>query len=219
MRRFIAVSSLVLMAACATATTTTTEPVTVDTPPSVEKPVMPSAFGLAMETVTGLVEAGNEQLAIDRIKQLLGNPALTDAEKAEALMALGEIRYSEAGSDVFGAIDAWDELIDYYPESEFAIAADPLRATARGEATSLNFAVETGDLSPTEKFEYMFRLGLHQDAADMMLDRNLTPANKYLVDMFQIGYLCDDAELTGPSYEMTEPDNTVRTVRFCEFGK
>jgi len=215
MRSLIAVSTLVLITACAT--TPYAPPVEADAP--VELAVIPGAFELAMETVTGLVDAGNEQLAIDRVKQLLGNPELTDAEKSEALMTLGEIRYSEAGSDVFGAIDAWDELIDNYPESEFAIAADPLRATARGEATSLNFQIETGDLSPTEKFERMFRLGLHQDAADLMLDRNLSPDNPYLVDMFQIGYLCDDSDLTGPSYDMVEPDGTARTVRFCEFGK
>ncbi len=216
MRSLIAVSTLVLITACATSTPGA-PPVEADAP--VELAVIPGAFGLAMETVTGLVDAGNEQLAIDRLKQLLGNPELTDAEKAEALMTLGDIRYSEAGSDVFGAIDAWDELIENYPDSEFAIATILLRDTARGEATSLNFEIETGDLSPTETFERMFRLGLHQDAADLMLDRNLSPDNSYLVDMFQIGYLCEDSNLTGPSYDMVEPDGTARTVRFCEFGK
>jgi len=214
MRSLIAVSTLVLITACST--TPYAPPVEADAP--VELAVIPSAFGLAMDTVDQLVEAGNEQQAIDRIKQLLGNPELTDDEKAEALMKLGTLRYSD-GNDVMGAIEAWDELIDTYPASPFAFEASPLRDTARGEATSLNSAIERGELSPTDEFEAIFRLGDHQAAADLMLDRNLSPDNPYLVDMFQIGYLCDDSNLTGPSYDMVEPDGTARTVRFCEFGK
>ncbi len=218
MRSLIAVSSLALIAACATNVPEASRPATTaDTPPA-ERAVVPGAYELAMTTVDQLVAAENEQQAIDRIKQLLGNPELTDPEKASALMRLGELRYGE-GNDVFGAIDAWDELIEDFPESEQAIAAGPLRDIARGEGTSLNFALENGTLSPTEAFEYTFRLGNHQDAADMMLARNLTPDNAYLVDMFQIGYLCEDTDLTGPSYNMTEPDGTARVVQFCEFGK
>ena len=52
-----------------------------------------------------------------------------------------------------------------------------------------------------------------------MFENALTPENEYILDMYQIGYLCDSAELTGPSYDLTEPDGTARTVRFCDFGK
>ena len=52
-----------------------------------------------------------------------------------------------------------------------------------------------------------------------MLANALTPENDYILDMYQIGYLCEDAELTGPSYALVEPDGTDRVVRFCDFGK
>lgn len=217
MRTLIAVSCFALFAVGCTSTSDTTAPVSAETPP-VEQPIMPSAYGLAMDTVDQLVAAGNEQHAIDRIMQLLGNPDLSDEESANSLMRLGELRYGE-GQDVIGAIEAWDELIETYPASEAASEAEALRDFARGEATSLNSMLAMGDLSPTEEFEVLFRLGQHQDAADVMFDRNLKPENTYLVDLFQVGYLCDDANLTGPSYDMVEPDGTARTVRFCEFGK
>lgn len=217
MRPLIAASCLVLLAACATTTDDTTNPVSAEASQT-ERPIMPSAYGLAMDTVDQLVAAGNEQHAIDRLMQLLGNPELSEEETANSLLRLGELRYGE-GQDVFGAIEAWDELIETYPESAAAISVAPLLDTARGEATSLNGLLAMGELSPSEEFETLFRLGQHQDAADLMFDRNLKPENPYLVDLFQIGYLCDDANLTGPSYDMVEPDGTARTVRFCEFGK
>ncbi len=217
MRSLIALSSLALIAACASSTVEPATDASVDVPP-VEQPVIPSAFGLAMDTVSQLEAAGNEQQAIDRILQLLGNPDLSKAESSEALLKLGELRYGE-GNDVMGAISAWDELIDDYPGTKAAFAASPLRDTARSEAASLNGALARGELSPTQEFEARFRLGEHQTAADLMLTNNLQPDNAYIVDMFQIGYLCDDPNLTGPSYDLTEPDGTARTVRFCEFGK
>ena len=45
---------------------------------------------------------------------------------------------------MFGAISAWDELVARYPESDDAKQAVVLLDMARGEATSLNAAVETG---------------------------------------------------------------------------
>ena len=70
-----------------------------------------------------------------------------------------------------------------------------------------------------EEFEFRFRLGERQAAADIMLTNALMPANEYILDMYQIGYLCDSAELTGQMYKQTEPDGTDRTVRICDFGK
>lgn len=216
MRSLLAVSSFALIAACASSTVET-DPVAVDTPVA-EQPVMPSPFDLAMQTVAQLEAAGNEQQAIDRIQQLLGNPDLTDTESASALLKLGQLRFG-AGSDVTGAISAWNELIEDYPDTPAAFDATPLLATAQSEYDALTGALARGELSPTQEFEARFRLGEHQSAADLMLTNNLSPDNAYLVDMFQIGYLCDDPNLTGPSYDMTEPDGTARTVRFCEFGK
>lgn len=214
MRIFAAVSGLVLVVACAS-TNVETPPVIVDTPPVAEQP---STFELAMGTVDELVDAGNEQAAILRLEQLIGMQDATDDEKAAALYRMAELKLGE-GNQVWGAIDALDELIETYPDHDMIPAAIELRDYARGEATSLNGKLEMGGLSPREEFHTRFRLGEHQEAADIMLANALTPENAYILDMYQIGYLCEDAELTGPSYKLIEPDGTDRVVRFCDFGK
>ncbi len=214
MRILAAASVLVFAAACAS-TDVDTPPVAVDSPPVVTEP---SAFDLAMGTVDDLVAAGNEQAAILRLEQLIGKQDATEDEKAAALYRKAELQLGE-GNDVWGAIEALDELIDNYPGFENLAAASEIRDYARGEATSLNGKLEMGGLSPMEEFHTRFRLGEHQEAADIMLLNALTPANEYILDMYQIGYLCEDAELTGPSYKLIEPDGTDRVVRFCDFGK
>lgn len=214
MRSLIAASVLALTSACAS-TDVDVPPVEVDTPPVTSQP---STFELAMDTVDELVAAGNEQAAILRLEQLIGKQDASEDEKAEALYKMAELKMGE-GNQLWGAIEALDEFLETYPEHAKASAASDLRDYARGEATSLNFALEQGGLSPTEAFEARFRLGEHQEAADIMLANALTPTNDYILDMFQIGYLCEDAELTGPSYQLVEPDGTDRVVRFCDFGK
>ncbi|MEO0608775.1 MAG: hypothetical protein AAFY82_11150 [Pseudomonadota bacterium] len=214
MRFFAAICVCVFAAACAS-TDIDAPPVEVDAPPVAAEP---SQFELAMGTVDELVAAGNEQAAILRLEQLIGKQEATDAEKAAALYRMAELKLGE-GNQVWGAIEALDELIDTYPAYENITAAMELRDYARGEATSLNGKIEMGGLSPMEEFRARFRLGEHQDAADIMLANALTPENDFILDMFQIGYLCEDAELTGPSYKLIEPDGTDRVVRFCDFGK
>lgn len=216
MRILFAVPALALMTACASAPVDT-PPVIVDVPP-VAEPVEPSAFELAMGTVDQLVEAGNEQAAILRLEQLIGMQAASDDEKATALYRMAELKMG-TGNQVWGAIEALDEFIETYPDHAQVQAASNLRDYARGEATSLNGALEMGGLSPMEAFKARFRLGEHQEAADLMLANALSPDNEYLLDMYQIGYLCDAAELTGPMYDVTEPDGTEHTLRFCDFGK
>lgn len=214
MRTILAVSMLVLASACAS-TDVDVPPVVVDTPPVTAQP---SNFDLAMNTVEELVQAGNEQAAILRLEQLIGNQDATADEKAAALYRMAELKMGD-GNQVWGAIEALDEFLETYPDHAKANAATELRDYARGEATSLNFALEQGGLSPTEAFKARFRLGEHQVASDIMLANAITPENDYLLDMYQIGYLCEDAELTGPSYRLVEPDGTDRVVRFCDFGK
>ncbi|MEM8617442.1 MAG: hypothetical protein AAGF20_10965 [Pseudomonadota bacterium] len=219
--KIAALAGTLFMAACATTDKAPVPPVPSAedmVPPPPMPAALPDPYDLAMKTVDDLLAAGNEQTAIDRVVQLLGNPKISDQNKAEALMRLGDMR-NGPGNDLFGAIDAWSELIDLYPDSGLIDEAMEKRDTARGEATSLTFLVENGRLSPTEEFEARFRMGQHQDAADLMLARNLTPKNSYLIDMYQIGYLCDDPDLTGPSYRATDTDGTERVLRFCEFGK
>lgn len=214
MRTFAATSILVLAAACASGPVDV-PPVVVDTPPVASQP---STFDLAMNTVEELVYAGNEQAAILRLEQLIGNQEASADEKAQALYRMAELKLGD-GNQVWGAIEALDEFVDTYPEHAQANAAIELRDYARGEATSLNFRIENGGLSPMQEFETRFRLGEHQTASDIMLANALTPSNDYVLDMYQIGYLCEDAELTGPSYRLIEPDGTDRVVRFCDFGK
>lgn len=213
--RFIAAICVCVFATACASTDIDAPPVEVDAPPVVTEP---SQFELAMGTVDDLVAAGNEQAAILRLEQLIGKQKATDDEKAAALYRMAELKLGE-GNQVWGSIEALDELIDTYPGYENMPAAIELRDYARGEATSLNGKIEMGGLSPMEEFRARFRLGEHQDAADIMLTHALTPENDFILDMFQIGYLCEDAELTGPSYKLIEPDGTDRVVRFCDFGK
>ena len=216
MRTLLAFPALALMTACAS-TPVDTAPVIVDAPPVIEA-VEPSAFELAMGTVDQLVAAGNEQAAILRLEQLIGLQSASEDEKAAALYRMAELKMGE-GNQVWGAIEALDEFVDSYPEHANAQAAINLRDYARGEATSLNGLLASGELSPMESFKARFRLGEHQAAADVMLANALTPENDYLLDMFQNGYLCQAAELTGPMYKVTEPDGTDHSLRFCDFGK
>ena len=214
MRTLFAASMLVLASACAS-TDVDVPPVIVDTPPLTTQP---STFDLAMNTVEELVQAGNEQAAILRLEQLIGNQDATDDEKAAALYRMAELKMGD-GNQVHGAIEALNEFIETYPDHADASAAAQLRDHAQDEANSLNQALDAGGLSPSEAFQARFRLGEHQLAADIMLANALTPDNGHLLDMYQIGYLCEDAELTGPSYRLVEPDGTDRVVRFCDFGK
>ena len=70
-----AAASALMLAACASAPETGKVPGGSDA--SVATAVPDSAFELAMQTVEGLVEAGNTQAANDRLTQLLGSPALS----------------------------------------------------------------------------------------------------------------------------------------------
>ncbi len=217
-----AATSLLFLAACATNTSgPPLEPAEAATPPAEAETAMAapkSDFERALDTVDSLEAAGNAQAAIDRLTQLLGNPELTTREQADALHRRAGLRYGE-GNNVFGAISDLDEMLSLDPDHPDAQAASEMRDIARGEATSLNFMLETGDLSRTERFEILFRLGEHQEALDLMLATDLTPSNDYLVALYQMGYLCEGAELTGRSYMATEPDGTARTLHYCEFGK
>lgn len=214
MRILFAAPVLALATACAS-TNIETEPVAAEAPPIM---VQPSTFDLAMDTVDQLVAAGNEQAAILRLEQLIGMQDASDDEKAEALFRMAQLKMGE-GSQVWGGLSALDELIATHPTHARVPEAMQMREIGNGEATSINGLIESGGLSPMEEFQYRFRLGEHQEAADIMFDNALSPGNAYILDMYQIGYLCDSAELTGPSYNLIEPDGTDRTVRFCDFGK
>jgi hypothetical protein len=214
----LASASLIALAACATETPSAPAAPVVDPAPTAGAPADISEFALAMDTADILVEGGNEQAAIDRLTQLMGRPDLSETELATALFRRGEIRYGD-GNDVFGAISDFDEMLALAPDHPAAQRAMALRDTARGEATSLNFQLETGDLSRTERFNTLFRLGQHQRALDLMLETGLTPDNAHLLDLYQMGYLCEGDEFTGPVYRVAEPDGTMRDLQYCAYGK
>ena len=217
-----------LLGACATAPAEPTDEVVVaeDVAPqtgdagSVETVIVEkTSFDLAMDSVDVLVAGGNEQAAIDRLMQLLGQPDLTDQEKQVTLLKLGTIRMSERGYDTWQAIANFEEIIDTYGADALDGVAQEKLDQARGKATSLNFLINQPETSRLQQFQAMFELGDHQDAVDLMLDSNLTPSNDYLIAMYQIGWLCEGEGFTGPIYPATEPDGTGRSLQFCDFGK
>lgn len=205
-------AGLALLASCAT------EPAPAPVADPVPAPAPMSEVERGLETARDLAAAGNEQTAIDRLTQLLGNPDLSARETADILYARAQLRHG-AGNDLFGAISDLDEMLATDPSHPDAEAAIDLRDMARGEATSLNGRLEQGGLSSMERFEILFRLGQHQDALDTMVSEGLTPDNATLIDFYQMGYLCEGAEFTGPTYEAVEPDGTARTLQVCDFGK
>jgi tetratricopeptide (TPR) repeat protein len=178
-----------------------------------------SKFEQAMQSVDELVAAQNEQAANDRLTQMLGTPGYTDEELAEALYRRGQIRMSARGYDTWGAISDFEEVMETYPNSDWVTAASSDLAIARGKATSLNFQKEQASSTRTQKFDAMMQLGEHQDAMDYVRQWNLTPNNDAVVALYQIGYLCEGDTLTGRSFSLTEPDGTMRSVRFCDAGK
>ncbi|MEL6955912.1 MAG: hypothetical protein AAFO88_04660 [Pseudomonadota bacterium] len=218
-RLALASASLALLAACASTTTEPVEPAVASEPPAEAADMADNPFNLAMTTVNDLALAGNEQIAIDRLTQLLGDETLEPAERMLALETRASLRAGE-GNDVYGAIADYTALLEMDGlTAEQVTAYTEARDILNGEATSLNFLLEQGNLSRTERFETLFRLGQHQDAMDYMLANNLKPSNDYLVDMYQMGFLCEGDEYGGPVYDAVEPDGTPRALQYCDFGK
>lgn len=177
-------------------------------------PAEQSNYDLAMGTVSALERAGNEQTAIDRLTQLLGDPALTDAQKAEILYSRAMLR-SGSGNDLEGAIEDAEEIAASHPGSDVAADAAALLANAETERGAMVARLEESNLSPMARFELLFELGRHEEAGDIMMASALQPGNEYVLDMFQIGYLCNAEGQSGPTYSLVEPDGTQRQVRFC----
>lgn len=213
--------SAVFFVACAT--TPADAPVTEIPAEPVEEviapPPAPTAVELAMDTVDTLVAAGNTQTAIDRLTQLLGDASLTDAEKAATLSRRADLRASANGYDLMGAISDYGKLIDQYGATPAANDAQARLDLANGEATSLNALLNRPETPRGQRFESFFRLGLHEEATDLMQSSGLKPGNDELIAMYQIGYLCDGEDQTGPAYPAVEPDGTARELRFCDLGK
>ena len=213
---FAAASALIL-AACASAPEAGKVPGRSDADIATSAPA--SAFELAMQTVEGLVEAGNTQAANDRLTQLLGSPALSKDEYAEALFRRGEIRFGPGGYDALGAVEDFEEIVDSHGDSAWYTAAMPMLDSARSKVTTLETQLAQPETSKLQKFNFLMELGLHEDAIDLMIANDLSPDNEALIAMYDIGYLCEGEELTGRAYDAVERDGTVRHLRFCDFGK
>jgi len=209
--------SALVLSACATAPVADPVPDTVAE--EIVAPVELSPYDLALQTVDDLVASGNTQTAIDRLTQLLRSPDITDDQRAAALSRRGELRYSDDGYDVWGAIADLQNVTEAYPDSPSAAEATAMLGIARGEATSLNSLLEQPETSRTQRFQSLLRLGQHDDALDLMLSSNLQPKNDELIAMFQIGYLCVGEDQTGPIYNAVEANGEPLELRFCDFGK
>ena len=172
-----------------------------------------SDYERAINTATMLEQAGNEQAAINRLSQLLAEPDLTAEEMAATLYARATLRYEE-GNDIEGAIEDTQEILAKYPASDVSGAAASLLEEAEQSHAQLVRRL-SGEVKPEERFEILFQLGRHLEAGDIMTANALQPDNAYLLDMYQIGHLCDGSSPGGRSYALVEPDGTERTVQFC----
>lgn len=209
----IAAASAFVLAACASSPSSTS------TTDSASTAVVPSQFDLAMNTADELVTAGNTPTAIQRLMQLVGDTNLTPMQRADVIYKLGKLSASPTGYDAEGAVEYFGEVVADFPATEAAqlsaAALPPTEAAVAGYIATVNSI----DSSRSEQFLAMMKLGRHESAIDLMVANDILPGNEELLAMYQIGYLCDDSNLTGRAYSVTDRDGTVRNLRFCDYGK
>lgn len=215
MIRILAASavSAFALAAC----TSAPAPVAPVAPPPVT--AVPSSLALGMSSAADLSAAGNVPAAIQRLLQLAGDPDLTSDERASVLFELGMLSQAPGGYDLPGAASYFDEIIRDYPDSAWASRAREQLPPVQIRIESLNAVMASPDATRMERFDALMQLGRHADAIDLMTGHALEPGNEPLLAMYQIGYLCDEPGLTGQSYTVTDRDGTVRSLRFCDYGK
>lgn len=211
----LAVASALVLGACASSTDTPARSESEAT----ETVVVPSPYDLAFQTADELVAAGNTPTAIQRLMQLVGDTSLTPDQTASTLYKLGYLSASPTGYNAEGAAAYFNEVLaDYEETSAAAKAAADLPAVQKVVADYIA-TTESVDTTRSEEFAALFNLGRHQQAIDVMVANDILPGNEELLAMYQIGYLCDDSNLTGRAYSVTDRDATVRNLRFCDFGK
>ncbi len=209
-----AVASALVLGACASSTSSGPAK-----PEATETSVVVSPFNLGLQTADELVAAGNTPTAIQRLMQLVGDTSLSPQQRSEVLHKLGQLSISPTGYDAEGAVDYFNEVL-----RDFATTAAAKQSAAALPAAKAAVAVhlatlESVDSTRTDEFLALFNLGRHQDAIDVMVANDILPGNEELLAMYQIGYLCDDSNLTGRAYSVSDRDGTVRSLRFCDFGK
>ncbi len=209
-----AVASALVLGACASSTSSGPAK-----PEATETSVVVLPFNLGLQTADELVAAGNTPTAIQRLMQLVGDTSLSPQQRSEVLHKLGQLSISPTGYDAEGAVDYFSEVV-----RDFATTAAAKQSAAALPAAEAAVAVhlatlESVDSTRTDEFLALFNLGRHQDAIDLMVANDILPGNEELLAMYQIGYLCDDSNLTGRAYSVSDRDGTVRSLRFCDFGK
>ena len=207
-----AAASAVILSACST-TTESPEPA------PEQSTAAKSTFDRAMTTVDDLVGAGNTPIAIERLMQLAGDTSLTEEQKAQTLVLLGDYSLAPTGYNAEGAAAYYQEARAEYPATKAAANAAAKLPAAEARIAELVAVLASVDSTRTQQFDALFNLGRYQDAIDLMVANDLLPGNEELLAMYQIGYLCEDSNLTGRLYQVTDRDGTVRDVRFCDFGK
>ena len=207
----LAVASALILGACASA------PDTASTKPAEAAVVSP--YNLAVETAQKLVDAGNTPTAIQRLMQLVGDTSLTPNERSDTLYRLGALSGSPTGYNAEGAVAYFKEVLADYPATPAAKQSAAALPGAEASVAAYLATLESADSTRSQQFLALMNLGRHQNAIDLMVANDILPGNEELLAMYQIGYLCDDSNLTGRAYSVTDRDGTVRNLRFCDFGK
>jgi len=213
MMRILTAAAVSALMICACASQPDTPPVA---PPVAE---LPSTFELGIETTETLTAAGNVPVAINRLMQLAGHTDLSPGERAEVLYRLAMLSEGPGGYDLTAAASYYDEVFRVFPGTDWARRAAGKLPATRARIETLNAVLASPDSSRMERFEALMALGRHENAIDLLTSHALQPGNEPLLAMYQIGYLCEEPDITGPSYRVTDRDGTVRTLRFCEYGK
>jgi hypothetical protein len=211
----LSAAAALALAACST---TTDAPAGTSTP-AAEVSTSTSPVQLALQTADELSTAGNTPAAIQRLMQLVGDTSLTPNEQAGVLVRLGDLSMAPGGYNAQGAVGYYGEVISDHKGTPSAADAAARLPLAEAKVTAYRTKLDSADASRSEQFLALMNLGMHQDAIDLMVANDLTPDNEELLAMYQIGYLCDDPNLTGRSYSVNDRDGTVRNLRFCDFGK
>lgn len=180
---------------------------------------VPSPYVLGIQTAEELVAAGNTPTAIQRLMQLVGDTSISPTERGDTLYKLGTLSASSTGYDAEGAVEYFNEVLAGYPNTPAAKQSAAALPGAEAAVAAHLATFESVDSTNAQKFLALFSLGRHQEAIDVMVANDIVPGNEELLAMFQIGYLCDDSNLTGRAYAVTDRDGTVRNLRFCDFGK
>ncbi|MFN3911023.1 hypothetical protein [Hyphomonas sp.] len=210
-----AVASALVLGACASAP----DAASTSGSSATETVVVPSVFDLGFQTADELVAAGNTPTAIQRLMQLAGDTSLTPQQTADVLYKLGQLSASPTGYDAEGAVEYYEEVLTGYATTPAAKQSAAALPGATAKVAGYVATLESVDTTRSQEFAALFNLGRHQEAIDVMVANDILPGNEELLAMYQIGYLCDDSNLTGRAYSVADRDGTTRNLRFCDFGK